>query len=175
MRNRICILFCSFTFLILQHCSSPQKSEPLLAVWPFKAWLRMILTSTKDLPPFAGAEILVRHTSSGSIGWILNGKRTTIHKLGLSGLGLPPDLTVRIGGPVETGKISFLYRDPGTDAVHFSRYLPTLIEILKSEPANVIVFAGYSGWAEGQLASEIRRGLWVRSSKPRRSIFVPET
>ena len=168
MRNRICILFCSFTFLILQHCSSAQKSEPLPYEW-------MILTSTKDLPPFAGAEILVRHTSSGSIGWVLNGERTTIHKLGLNGLGLPPDLVVRMGGPVETGKISFLYRDPGTDAVHFSRYLPTLIEILKSEPANVIVFAGYSGWAEGQLASEIRRGLWVRSSKPRRSIFVPET
>jgi putative transcriptional regulator len=72
------------------------------------------------------------------------------------------------GGPVERGGLFAVFRaeaSPGPSVpvvadVHLALDPATVEQLLLKPPAQVRLFSGYSGWAPGQLAAELRRGDW---------------
>ena len=88
---------------------------------------------------------------------------------GISGLHQRPD-TVYIGGPVGRNRLLILLRSdslPGraehvVDDIYVSSSRQTLVEALNKagSAAPVHVYAGYAGWAPGQLDHEVARGDW---------------
>jgi len=123
-------------------------------------------------PRFRESVILVvQHGTGGSMGLIIN-KPTTI---GLSrafpGIrGLDDGAFVYFGGPVELKRMFLLVRapsDPG-ESVHVfdSVFISTSSALLERLAAGRVrsgdfrIYAGYAGWAAGQLENEIARGDW---------------
>ncbi|HEY6973284.1 MAG TPA: YqgE/AlgH family protein [Nitrospiraceae bacterium] len=125
-------------------------------------------------PNFREAVILiVEHGSEGTLGLILN--RST-HVLLSEAL---PDLTVLkgtsyrlfAGGPVEPTRLLLLSRlkEPPADVrpVFDGVYVggtPEVLEriITQAKPTETFrAFAGYAGWAPGQLAFEMLEGSWA--------------
>ena len=88
---------------------------------------------------------------------------------------------VYFGGPVEVDSVSFLFRAdaPPDDArkVIEGVYLSTNVELLRKllardKPmAGLRIFAGYAGWAPGQLQAEIERGDWKLAPADARAVF----
>lgn len=123
-------------------------------------------------PRFQKAVILVtRHGRSPPLGVIINRPLDT--PLGTLFPKLPDKEAKRplyLGGPLAQNMLIFAYRSPSgsTDAiavakeVHLGRSGTTLSELLNGQRTHrgLRVFVGYSGWAEGQLENEIRRGDW---------------
>lgn len=113
--------------------------------------------------------LLIEHGATGSWGLIIN-KPTDI------GVGeVVPSIeadaggtNVYFGGPVQVDHLRLLYRDDtGADAdatglpgVHWSESGDVLKDRLARDPARVRVYAGYAGWAPGQLAFELAHGGW---------------
>ena len=116
--------------------------------------------------------LLLDYGERGARGVIIN--RQTHVKLavvfpGISGLHQRPD-TVYIGGPVAQTQLLLLLRSerpPGradhvVDDIYVSSSRQTLVEALNTAgaAAPVHVYAGYAGWAPGQLDHEVARGDW---------------
>jgi putative transcriptional regulator len=88
---------------------------------------------------------------------------------------------IYFGGPVELPLVSFLVRSkktpesalPVLQDVYFSTNHDLFKKLMqRSDPtANVRVFAGYSGWAPGQLQTEIKRGGWYTLPADASTIF----
>ena len=124
-------------------------------------------------PNFAKTVVLLlNYGERGARGVIIN--RQTHVKLavvfpGISGLHQRPD-TVYIGGPVAQTQLLLLLRSerpPGraehvVDDIYVSSSRQTLVEALNraGAAAPVHVYAGYAGWAPGQLDHEVARGDW---------------
>lgn len=111
--------------------------------------------------------LLIKHDHSGSWGVIIN-KPTRIDVSELVP-DIEPDgrVPVYFGGPVRVEHLRFLYRDDEADTdgaglpgVGWSESSEALAERLADDPARVRVYAGYAGWAPGQLALEIAHGGW---------------
>jgi putative transcriptional regulator len=115
--------------------------------------------------------LMCQHDREGAFGLVLNRKSGgTVGELILA--DLPEALreqAVYLGGPVQPSAMSYLHADkPLLEAnvlpnLALGHSLEALAEIV-SVPADarkVRIFAGYSGWAPGQLDEEIRRGAWL--------------
>jgi putative transcriptional regulator len=134
----------------------------------------VLLVADEDMtdPRFRETVLLVvRHDDTGSWGVIIN--RPTHVELA----ELQPELsaaggnTVYFGGPLRLDRLIFLYRhnaddEPGPEGrtglpgVRWSD-LESLPEArLASDPERIRAYAGYAGWAPGQLAFELARGSW---------------
>ena len=113
--------------------------------------------------------LLLNYGERGARGVIIN--RPSDVKLaavfpGISGLHQRPD-TVYLGGPVARNQLLILLRSDrpraGTEHVVDDLYVSTsrqvLVEAL-NRAAAVHVYAGYAGWAPGQLDREVARGDW---------------
>jgi putative transcriptional regulator len=124
-------------------------------------------------PNFARTVVLMlAHGDHGALGLVLN--RPTVTEVS-SPLPEWDDLATKpgvvfVGGPVSEGTIC-LARVKSEVSVPSSGYLPlqgTLGTVdLEADPAFVApwierlrIFAGYSGWGEGQLESEMEAGAW---------------
>lgn len=113
--------------------------------------------------------LLIEHDHSGSWGVIIN-KPTRIDVSELvPDIELDGSVPVYFGGPVRVEHLRFLYRDDDVDTDTNDAGLPgvgwsdsgeALTEHLAGDPARVRVYAGYAGWAPGQLALEIAHGGW---------------
>lgn len=116
--------------------------------------------------------LLTDHGRQGTIGVILNRPmQTGLGHLfpGNPGLQNGQD-TLYSGGPVSRHTLVFLYRAPSkanealhvVDDIYMSMSAGILDELLRREsPARELrVFAGYAGWAAGQLQAEVSRGAW---------------
>jgi putative transcriptional regulator len=76
---------------------------------------------------------------------------------------------VHSGGPVATNALFALFladRAPGpavtmVPGVHLALDPDTIDALLRSPPAKIRFFSGYSGWGPGQLDNEIARGDWL--------------
>lgn len=116
--------------------------------------------------------LIIDHGARGTTGVIIN--RPTSTRLS-EVLSEPEELaerseTLYVGGPVEPRLLLLLVRarqppkhaDHVFDDVYVSRSTQALTDALKSdEPKTAIrIFAGYAGWAPGQVADEIRAGGW---------------
>lgn len=126
--------------------------------------------------------LIVEHNENGTLGFVLN------QKTALTVVDLFEDFDcldpVHIGGPV--GRDTFHY-------IHNLEHLQGAQEICKDvywggdfdmlqvllsdeKPADVKVkfFAGYSGWSEGQLQSEIEAKSWIVVPGSNKSVFLDE-
>jgi putative transcriptional regulator len=89
--------------------------------------------------------------------------------------------TVYFGGPVELNRLLFLIRSPGIpeesvrvfDGVYVSSSRPVLDRIIDKPKAgeHVRVYAGYAGWAAGQLEGEVARGDWHVIQADAKTVF----
>ena len=116
--------------------------------------------------------LLLNYGERGARGIVIN--RQTDVKLAtvlpeISGLHQRPD-TVYLGGPVGRNQLLVLLRSdspPGRaehviDNIYVTSSRQTLVEALNraNSAAPVHVYAGYAGWAPGQLDHEVARGDW---------------
>lgn len=170
-RRTLAFLGCLLTLMLLP-AGRAGSSEPLPS-------LVLIASEQMDDPRFRQSVILVtRHggARSGAIGVIIN------RPLRLSLRQLFPNIpegpesgaapSLHYGGPVAPQNLVYLFRTAQqvpSDVleVHPRVYLgqsPSLLGRLLHRDLRaegLQVFAGYSGWAPGQLEAEIRRGDWL--------------
>ncbi len=128
--------------------------------------------------------LICQHDSEGAFGLVLN--RNSGGKVGELIVADMPDALrdepVYLGGPVQASALSYLRSDAGNDEekvianIALGHSLETLID-LSTTSANdrkIRVFAGYSGWAPGQLEEEMERGAWVTHPATADLIFHSE-
>jgi len=121
---------------------------------------------------FARTVVLIcQHDAEGAFGLVLN--RATGNKVGDAIVADLPDalkeLPLYLGGPVQPTAMSFLHSDtflPDANVMpnlSLGHSLDTLVEIGESfSPAKKLkLFAGYAGWAGGQLEDEMERKAWL--------------
>jgi putative transcriptional regulator len=145
-----------------------------------------LLVAKPDMldPTFEGTVVLgVRPDESGPVGLILNRPTSgTLNSL----FPNRPEFAKRtdrvyVGGPVEADALLFAFRS-GTkplkgvlvdDDIYISGFSEVLAEVLKhpADPARQRFFAGFSGWASGQLEDEIERGGWYVLRFDARALF----
>ena len=139
-------------------------------------------------PNFERSVVLLCHDEPeiGTFGLVLN--RLTSFTLG-DVLDLPPNasaatsgLPLYVGGPVEPNTLHYLHRRPdlpGATAlgqgVYWGGSFELLLDFLDSgvvETSDVRLFAGYSGWSVGQLATEMQGQSWIRHSSSAGKVFT---
>jgi putative transcriptional regulator len=115
--------------------------------------------------------LICQHDAEGAFGLVLN--RTTGHNVGEALVALLPDnlkqLPLYHGGPVQQQAMSYLHSDaflPEANVMpnlSLGHSLDALMDLGDSfSPSQKIkVFAGYAGWAPGQLEDELRRDTWM--------------
>lgn len=135
-----------------------------------------LLVARTDAPdPVFGKTVilLVRYQRDGTLGLAINRPTDVPVSRALPGVkgAARRDEPVYGGGPVATGTALALLRanvmpEEGVAHVHGKVYTITSKEFLEKTlesqagPAELRVFMGYSGWARGQLESEIESGFW---------------
>ena len=122
--------------------------------------------------------ILLEHNEEGALGLVLNRPSTVeVSETFESWSDLVGDNRwIFAGGPVSTESIIALARGSGGDLVHDM----TSID-LEAQPAlaaggidEVRIFAGYAGWAAGQLEGEILNGGWWLVDGTIDDVFCPD-
>jgi len=124
---------------------------------------------------------LCEHKEEGSFGFVLN--RKLEYAIGdlmndLDGCNVP----VFYGGPVQQNTIHFLHRCPGLitggeeigNGIYWGGEFDELVDLLKRnkiDSANIRLFLGYSGWAEGQLDNEFNEKTWFTTYSSEELIF----
>lgn len=167
-------------FLLLFAVSWPTSADvkkPLTAI---------LLVARADLPDsnFRDSVVLVMNNIGPAPGGLIINRPTRIAVSRLF-----PDLErlaqmdakVYFGGPVAIGSVSFLFRadTPVENATQVldGIYVSTSLELLRKllsrdKPMEGLrIFIGYSGWAPGQLESEIARGGWTLAPADPDAIF----
>jgi putative transcriptional regulator len=128
-------------------------------------------------PNFAGTlTYICDHGDDGALGLVVNrpldlSMETLFTQIGIAmeneGLRQQP---VYFGGPVQIERGFVLHRPVGswnsTLSVHDRVGLTTSKDILEASarsegPEDILVTLGYSGWAAGQLESEIKQNAWL--------------
>jgi putative transcriptional regulator len=123
--------------------------------------------------------LMIQHDDEGAVGLILN--RPTDSKVGQL-WKLPGEClsackhSIHIGGPVSDqlmalhGNQEFSERDvlPG---VYVTTQVGLLEEIVQRNERPFLLFSGYSGWAGGQLESELEMGGWMTKPATAEEVF----
>jgi putative transcriptional regulator len=146
-----------------------------------------LLIATPQLAePFSRSVVLlVRHNEDGALGLILNrrtdaGFKETWNKI--SEVPCQRDSSIFLGGPCEGPLVAlhtheFLLEIEVMPGLYFSagkEKLETLAAQSDEQSPHVKFFAGYSGWAAGQLESEIKRGSWSVMPATLEHVFAHE-
>ena len=133
----------------------------------------LVASPNLDDPNFRQAVVLVvEHGPEGTVGLILNRSTNVLLSHALPDLTVLKGTTYRIfaGGPVEPSRLLLLFRlkEPPADArsVFDGVYVggtPKVLEriITQAKPTETFrAFAGFAGWAPGQLKYEMLQGAW---------------
>lgn len=122
-------------------------------------------------PDFSRSVIFIAdHGDEGTVGFAMN--RPTNHTLSEV---LPNLQTIQIplylGGPVQMDTLHLIHRDYGSlggsevgKGTYWGGSYNSLEDALNCDhlrPADLRIFAGYSGWGPGQLQKEIESGAWL--------------
>jgi len=149
----------------------------------------ILLVATPQLvdPNFGRSVVLlIDHGSQGAYGVIINRRSDVpVHEV----LGMIPELRgndtpIFIGGPVGLESIRVLvhgdagsaHSRPVLAGVSYLDQLQALRELL-ADPAQaprLRFYAGYAGWAPGQLEAEVARGDWLLFKADAGTVFHPE-
>lgn len=171
--------------------------EPLFALCPHLVCCAMNPGSLLISQPFLGDPNFERtvvllcqdNPEDGSFGLVLN--RPSSLMLG-DVMELPGgestvagQLPLGIGGPVQADTLHYLHRRadvPGAESIGQDVYwggdFTVLLGLLESgsiEPADVRLYAGYSGWTNGQLAEEVRENVWIVHPNAAGKVFTLES
>jgi putative transcriptional regulator len=130
--------------------------------------------------------LLVRHEEEGSLGLVVNRPTRVPLREAITEIGDVADLDLLLyfGGPVQPEAVLALVR-PVKPPVGAQRVLPdvyfsTDVEDLKEAArrpgaaSRLRVYAGYAGWAPGQLASELKAGAWVVGPARASAVFADD-
>jgi putative transcriptional regulator len=135
-------------------------------------------------PNFSRTVVLIgAHSEDGAMGVILN--RPSQVTVGEAVPQLEPavddDDTVYLGGPVQPDSIVLLgeFIDPSPAGLlvlgRIGFPAPEAgVEELASSTARRRVYAGYAGWGEGQLDSELEQGDWIAQPALPNDVFTEE-
>ncbi|HVX52329.1 MAG TPA: YqgE/AlgH family protein [Chitinophagaceae bacterium] len=128
---------------------------------------------------------LCEHQPEGSFGFVLNRPYpNVIGELitGLEGSNFP----VYYGGPVQPDTLHFLHRCPAlipggvsiTDDIYWGGEFNEAISLIKQNKLSyysIRFYMGYSGWAEGQLDSEMEQKTWLLTEGNKQLVFHRDT
>ena len=136
----------------------------------------LVATAKMGDPRFARTVIyIVSHGADGAMGLVLNRElgvapvSVLLEGFGVADSGVPGDIRVHYGGPVERDRGFVLHSSDmlgeGTVAVNGEVALSADVDILLSiaageGPRRSLFALGYAGWAPGQLEDEIAREDW---------------
>lgn len=120
---------------------------------------------------------IVEHSERGAFGLVINHRLPTTITEFAEAVTLkwdgPPDLGLRLGGPVEPVRAFLLHDqpvwDPLAEDVAPGAFLTASLEGVRQvnddhfggAGRNYLVFLGYAGWGPGQLESEMAQGSWM--------------
>jgi putative transcriptional regulator len=113
--------------------------------------------------------LVLEHSEEGAMGVVLNRVSQTTVADAVPSLGqlADPDELVRIGGPVAPQSVVALgdFEDPAGAGTQVLGSVGVL-DPDDTDPAlrRLRVYAGYAGWAGGQLEGEIDQGAWIVDS-----------
>jgi putative transcriptional regulator len=128
---------------------------------------KLLIAAPSLFDYFRRAVVLVLdHTPDGAMGVVLNRESETSVAEALPALADLPgaDGPVRLGGPVSPESVVALgdFADPAEAGTHVVGPLGTLDpESDNSSLRRLRVYAGYAGWAAGQLDGELEQGAWI--------------
>lgn len=115
--------------------------------------------------------LLCEHNEEGSLGFVLN-KPSLLTLEDVLEEAAGSEQSLYTGGPVQQNTLHFVHRmselqDGANDLGErvfwggdFAQLL-TLMNIRQLMPENIRFFVGYSGWAPGQLATELAEEAWI--------------
>ena len=130
--------------------------------------------------------LLIEYNSQGAVGLIINREtdvrlRKVLPEIGV--LRRSKD-TVFVGGPVGVDQLLILVRTDSSpkdayrimDELYVISSLEVLEHLLKQKGEDVAfrAYAGYAGWAPGQLDSEVARGDWYVVAADLETVFSQE-
>jgi len=119
---------------------------------------------------------VVRHDSSGAMGFVLNRPMVEVPlarllvEMGIESEGVGGTIRMHYGGPVERSRGFLLhtadYHEESTAVIRDGVALSGQPEVWRAlaagkGPRRSLFVLGYSGWGAGQLESEMRAGHWV--------------
>lgn len=183
----------ALTFLLLA-CVAPSGMPAAAAppaptpVEPVRLERGVLLVANRGLrdPNFSRSVVLITHfDDSGTVGLVLNRPLPVPAAQALPPLaGLEPDPGgLFLGGPMATATLQLLVRtdadlDPGSKLVgdiHIVAGADVLEDLLNGRirATALRLYAGYAGWAPGQLENELLRGDWVLRAANPEAIFTP--
>ena len=158
------------------------RSHPVPGYRPQRGMFLLAAPRLRD-PRFARTVVLLlEYDETGALGLVIN-RPTQFSLRDASPEPLPGtgDHYVHYGGPVEPGRLTVLLRSPGTteDTQHLfgdvygTISFDTLSHMLGHDEraADVRTYAGYAGWAPGQLDAELARSDWIVTPADAGSIF----
>jgi putative transcriptional regulator len=148
-------------------------------------------------PRFARSVIyMCAHSEEGAMGLIINQRASHIsfpdllERLDIapteddSGEGKLGNMSIHVGGPVETGRGFVLhsadyFAEDSTLPIEDGVCLTATIDILKAiaagnGPNRALLALGYAGWSPGQLESEIQANGWLNCPADADLIFDPD-
>jgi putative transcriptional regulator len=110
--------------------------------------------------------LVIEHTTDGAMGVVLNRESETLVADAVPQLAelAPEEELVRIGGPVSPQSVVALgeFADPAEAGTPVVGSLGTIDpDAENSSLRRLRVFAGYTGWAPGQLDDELEQEAWV--------------
>ena len=127
--------------------------------------------------------LITEHTSSNSVGFILN------RQLNYTIKDLLPDINCNFniyqGGPVEQDNLYFVHRVPSlipesievSNGIYWGGNFESLKYLLNNrllEENEIRFFLGYSGWGKNQLSKELNSNSWFVSENDSENIFSLE-
>ncbi len=141
---------------------------------PEKGRLLISEPSMDDSNFFRSVILLAVHSKNESVGFILN-QPTKIKVHHLIENFPKSSFPIYIGGPVERNSLHYIHtlgkEISGSQKIMKNLYwggdfemVLKLVKENKINNSNMRFFAGYSGWDEGQLISEIRSNSWITAS-----------
>ena len=134
--------------------------------------------------------LLCRHASAeGSFGLVLNRAANLVLgdvlELPLGDVSPAAPLPLHLGGPVQPNTLHYLHQRPdlpdATDLgqrTYWGGDFDALLGLLQTGavgPADVRLYAGYSGWGVGQLAAEIEQKVWILHPPAAGKVFTLTT
>lgn len=125
--------------------------------------------------------LLTEHNANGSFGLILNKPIPMYLNEAIENAPVF-DSKLALGGPVQKETLHYLHllghRIPNStqvmDGVYWGGDFETIKELIATgelNPNNIRLFVGYSGWAEGQLDSEMESKSWIIARAEKELLF----
>lgn len=140
----------------------------------------LIATPAIKDPIFASSLVyMCEHSEQGSMGLVVNHETSQVLDDIFTQLDIECDdesvknMPVYIGGPVQLEQGFVLHTTAGnwqnsvevSSGIHLTSSLDILQAIASNDgPEDFLVILGFSGWASGQLESELQQNSWLTSS-----------